>query len=134
MDSLLLTLLLACGVGPGAPAPAELPASPTSWAERFALVRADLDQLRAAHQAKDQASCLRQWDVAYEEHFEPLIEVPLAGSATGGAVLAAEYGFGRLRAALDSPRPGPAEEALAALSEALAGGESQAGALPPPTP
>jgi hypothetical protein len=131
MCSWLLPFLLACATPPEASAPGAAP--PAGWAERFATVRADLELLGTAHQAKDQEACLNHWEVAYREHFEPLIEVPLQGRLDGVAVLAVEYDFGRLRDAIGVPRPGPTESALTALRQALAELERQTAALPPPT-
>jgi hypothetical protein len=122
--------LLACATAPEVPEPAAAP-SP-GWAERFATVRADLDLLATAHQAKDREACLNHWEVAYREHFEPLIEVPLRGRLQGGALIAVEYDFGRLYDAIGVPRPGPTESALAALRQALAELEQQAVSLPAP--
>ncbi len=134
---LLLPLLLACDppTAPlgGDPAAAEASA-PAGWADRFALVRADLDQLEAAHTAKDKDAAVASWDQAYRQRFEPLIEELVSDRVDRHQLMAVEYAFGRLRDGLESPKSGPVQAALAHLREQLDQLEPAVSALPAPLP
>ena len=130
-------LLAACGevesTDAQAPTTAPPDAPPATWQARVELVRADLQQLELAHQAKDEAAVLASWELAYLEHFEPLLERPLAGVADPHAVMAVEYHFGRLLSACESPREGPFTRAVTDLEQALATLQQHIAQLPPPT-
>ena len=138
VDALLL-VLLACHTDPSAPAPdpaagpapPETPAAPpATFPERFALLRADLDRLDAAHDAKDEAAVLAGWETACRQHLGPLIATPLRGRADPYALLGVEYGCGRLLDAASSPRPEPFDAALEALRTGLTALEQATASLP----
>lgn len=133
MVSLLLFMALACDPQVGSPAAGPTQAeSPAGWAERFALVRADIDQLEAAHAAKDKDAAVASWEQAYRQRFELLIELPAGASLEPHQRMAVEYAFGRLRDGLDSPRPEPVQAALAHLREQLDALEPAVAQLPVP--
>ena len=137
MGSLHLTLLLLGAVACGQPAEnpeVGPPPPPPGWAERFELVRADLDQLAIAHTAKDQDAALANWDMAYHQRFEPLLERPVGTRVDTTTIVAVEYAFGRLRDTLESPRAAPVQAAMANLREQLAVLEPLVVQLPVPAP
>ncbi len=136
----LLLLCLACDPQAGAPGDPGTPGDPVStettvpsWSERFALVRGDLDQLDAAHQAKDKDVAIASWQQAYQQRFELLIEQPVGERVDTHQVMAVEYAFGRLRDAIESPRVGPVRDALTHLREQLDALEPAVAQLPEPT-
>lgn len=130
----LALLALACGEASNSNAGSAPPAAPPAgWAERFALVRADLEQVQQAHLAKDLDGAVASWDQAYRQRFEPLIERPVGERVDGHALMATEYAFGRLRDGLESPREGPVKSALAELRQQLDTLEPLVVALPAPT-
>ncbi len=130
---LIFLLAVACdpgGVGSGATAAPAV--APSSWAERFSLVRADLEQLETAHAAKDQDSAVASWEQAYRQRFEPLIEGPVGDAVDSHLITAVEYEFGRVLHGLDSPRPAPVQAGLVALRERLDALELAVAQLPEP--
>jgi plasmid stabilization system protein ParE len=135
--ALLLMVAVACEQRTGEPDaastdPAVAPTTP-GWAERFSLLRADLDQIEAAHGEKDRDAALASWEQAYRQRFEPLIERPSGGRVDAHAVLAVEYAFGRLRERLESPRAEPVAAALQHLRDQLDLLEAVVVQLPAPT-
>ncbi len=141
MDSLLVFLLGLASLGcAGSSVPGQTDAQglvtieppPASWQARVELVRADLQQIELAHQTKDRDAVFAAWGLAYLEHFEPLLERPLAGVADPHAIMSVEYQFGRLLSVCESPRAGPFQAAVTDLSLALSELEQQVLQLPAP--
>jgi hypothetical protein len=132
VSGVVLVLALACSNPPSGSTSAEGPAPVPGWSERFALVRSDLEQLEAAHAAKDRDAAFASWEQAYRQRFEPLIEEPVGDRVDPRGVAVVEYAFGRLGHQLESPRPGPVKAALGAVREGLDALEPAVVALPPP--